>query len=49
MCVCVCSFLPPRASRPRNIGTYIRVHCDMEKTFIVESVHSISRDEQGSP
>ena len=27
VCVCVCvsvrSFLPPRASRPRNIGTYV--------------------------
>ena len=27
LCVCVCvsvrSFLPPRASRPRNIGTYV--------------------------
>ena len=22
-CVSVCSFLPPRASRPRNIGTYV--------------------------
>ena len=42
MCVCVCvsvrSFLPPRASRPRNIrniGTYVRVHCDTGKTFII--------------
>ena len=36
--VCVCesvrSFLPPRASRPRNIGTYIRVHRDTENSFI---------------
>ena len=23
MCVCVRSFLPPCASRPRNIGTYV--------------------------
>ena len=25
VCVCVCirGFLPPRASRPRNIGTYV--------------------------
>ena len=33
-CVCMCvvrSFLPPRASRPRNIGIYIRVQRDMGK------------------
>ena len=37
VCVCVCVsvriFLPPRASRPRNIGTYVRVHRDTEKNF----------------
>ena len=35
VCMCVCvsvrSFLPPRASRPRNIGTC--VHRDTEKHF----------------
>ena len=42
VCVCVCvyvcvsvrSFLPPRASRPRNIGTYM-FHRDTENTFII--------------
>ena len=45
--VCVCrSFLPPRASRPRNIGSYVRVHRDMEKTFIILkcSVQKLQRD-----
>ena len=23
VCACVCSFLPPRASKPRNIGAYV--------------------------
>ena len=35
VCVCVRSFLPPHASRPRNIGTYIRVHRDTEKSLII--------------
>ena len=38
VCVCVCvsvrSFLPPRAYRLRNIGMYVRVHRDMENSFI---------------
>ena len=32
--VCVRSFLPPLASRPRNIGIYVRVHLDTETSFI---------------
>ena len=32
MCVSVHSFLPPRASRPRNIGTYVT--CSLEKNLI---------------
>ena len=28
------SFLPPRASRPRNIRRYVRVHRDMKNSFI---------------
>ena len=32
VCVSVCSFLPPRASRPQNIGTY--VFTAPRKTFI---------------
>ena len=31
--VCVCGFLPPRASRPQNIGTY--VFTATRKTFII--------------
>ena len=38
VCVCVCvsvrSFLPPRASRPRNIGTYVFT-ATRKKTFII--------------
>ena len=34
-CVSVCSFLPPRASRPRNnIGTYVFI-ATRKKTFII--------------
>ena len=35
LCVSVRSFLPPCASRPRNIGTYIRVHRAMENFYII--------------
>ena len=39
MCVCVCvsvrSFLPPRASRPLNIGTCTYVFTTQGKTFII--------------
>ena len=40
VCVCVClcvsvrSFLPPCASTPRNVGTYVRVHHYTENSFI---------------
>ena len=39
VCVCVCvsvrSFLPPCTYRSRNIGTYVWVHRDKGKTFII--------------
>ena len=37
--VCVRSFLPPLASRPRNIGIYVRVHLDTETSFIYYKLH----------
>ena len=43
VCVCVRSFLPPRASRSRNNYGYVRVHCDTENSLYSASFRSYGR------